>query len=128
MSDMKERLSTLWIFVLFNMLFADVIGFMNPGDLEKVMSGDVGVPLNQGLLLIFSILQEIPIAMVVLSRVLSYRLNRPANIVSGIITIVYVVGGGDAYLSYIFFATVEIVCIVAIVWYAWRWSEPAEQP
>jgi len=39
MDDIRERLSHLWIFVLFNMIFADILGFMNPGDLEAILNG-----------------------------------------------------------------------------------------
>lgn len=123
MEDMKVKLSTLWVFVMFNMVFADIVGFMNPGALEKIMTGAVGFEITQELLLVFSILLEIPIAMIFLSRVLKYRANRWANIVAGVITILFVIGGGSTYLSYIFFATVEVVCMLLIVWYAWKWPK-----
>jgi Sec-independent protein secretion pathway component TatC len=121
--DMKVKLSTLWIFVLFNMVFADIVGFMNPGALEKIMTGVVGIEITQGLLLVFSILLEIPIAMILLSRVLRYRANRLANIAAGVITILFVIGGGSTYLSYLFFATIEVVCMLLIIWYAWNWPQ-----
>jgi hypothetical protein len=35
---MKEKLSTLWIFVMFNMVFADIVGLLNPGTLEEMMA------------------------------------------------------------------------------------------
>ena len=120
MEDMKVKLSTLWIFVMFNMVFADIIGFMNPGALEEIMS----MQITQGLLLVFSILLEIPIAMIVLSRVLKYRANRWANIIAGVITILFVIGGGNTSLSYIFFATIEVACMSLIIWYAWQWPNP----
>lgn len=123
MEDMKVKLSTLWVFVMFNMVFADIVGFMNPGALEKIMTGAVGFEITQELLLVFSILLEIPIAMIFLSRVLKYRANRWANIVAGVITILFVISGGSTYLSYIFFATVEVVCMLLIVWYAWKWPK-----
>lgn len=123
MEDMKVKLSTLWIFVMFNMIFADIVGFMEPGTLEKMMTGDVGIEITPGLLLVFSILLEIPIAMVLLSRVLKYNANRWANIIAGIITILYVIGGGTVSLSYIFFASIEVVCMALIVWYAWTWPK-----
>ncbi len=123
MEEMKVRLSTLWIFVLFNIVFADIVGFMNPGVLEDIVAGNTGVDITQQLLLIFSILLEIPIAMVFLSRLLSYRLNRLANIIAGLITILFIIGGGSAVLSYFFFATVEVVCLLYIVWSAWKWRE-----
>ena len=121
--DMKVKLSTLWIFVMFNMVFADIVGFMNPGALEKILTGAVGIEITQELLLVFSILLEIPIAMILLSRVLRYRANRWANIVAGVITILFVIGGGSTYLSYIFFATIEVVCMLLIIWYAWNWPK-----
>ncbi len=122
--DMKIRLSTLWIFVLFNMVFADIVGFMNPGALQQIITGAVGFEITQELLLVFSILLEIPIAMILLSRVLKYRANRVANIVAAVISILFVIGGGSGYLSYIFFATVEVISMSLIIWYAWTWREP----
>ena len=121
--DMKVKLSTLWIFVLFNMIFADIVGFMNPGALEDIMTGNVGLEITQGLLLVFAILLEIPIALVVLSRVLKYSANRWANIIAGVITILFVIGGGSLELSYIFFATMEVVGMSLIIWYAWKCVE-----
>jgi Sec-independent protein secretion pathway component TatC len=126
--DRGVGLSTLWIFVLFNMVFADIVGFMNPGALEGIITGAVGIEITQELLLVFSVLLEIPIAMIFLSRILKYRINRWANIVACVITILFVIGGGSAYLSYIFFATVEVICMLFMIWYAWTWRQPAAQP
>ena len=121
--DLKARLSTLWIVILFNMVFADIVGFMNPGALQEIISGAVGFEITQELLLVFSILLEIPIAMIFLSRVLKRDVNRWTNIAAAVITILFVIGGGSAYLSYIFFATVEVACMLLIVWYAWTWPK-----
>jgi len=123
--DMKVKFSTLWIFVMFNMVFADIVGFMNPGALEEIMTGEVGIQITQELLLVFAILLEIPIAMIVLSRLLTYRVNRWANIIAAVITILFVIGGGNTSLSYLFFATIEVVGMLLIIWYAWRWPHPA---
>jgi hypothetical protein len=38
MKDMNVRLSTLWVFVMFNMVFADIVGFLNPGVLEEMIA------------------------------------------------------------------------------------------
>jgi hypothetical protein len=119
MKDIKLRLSMLWIVVMFNMIFADILSFMLPGFLEE--AGEIQV--TQGLLLVFAIILEIPIAMILLSRALKYRANRWANIIASVITIAFVIGGGSTYLHYIFFATIEIVCMLLIVWYAWKWPK-----
>jgi threonine/homoserine/homoserine lactone efflux protein len=69
---------------------------------------------------------EIPIAMIVLSRVLKHGANRWANIAAGVITIAYVIGGGSLnQIHYIFFAAMEVACALLIVWYAWKWRSPA---
>ena len=124
MWDMKARLSTLWIFVMFNMLSADIYSFMIPGVLEELNTGYAGeIQITQGFLLFAAIMIEIPIAMILLSRVLKYRANRWANIIAGAVTIAFVIGGGSTYLHYLFFATIEVVCMLLIVWYAWKWPK-----
>lgn len=129
MIDMKVRLSTLWIVVMFNIVFADILSFINPGFLEEVMTGYAGeIQITQGLLLVFAVLLEIPIAMIFLSRVLNYRANRWANIIAAVITIVFVVGGGSTDLHYLFFGTVEVVLLALIIWYAWKWPNPEGHP
>ncbi|MCK9638257.1 MAG: DUF6326 family protein [Methylobacter tundripaludum] len=117
--EMQAKLSTLWIFVMFNMAFADIVGLLNSGALEEMMA----MKPNQGLLLTFSILLEIPIAMIVLSRLLKYRANRLANIIAGVITIFWVIGGGNTSFSYVFFAAIEVSSMLFIIWCAWKWTE-----
>lgn len=120
MEDMKVKLSTLWVFVMFNMAFADIVGFINPGALKEIMAS---TNITQGFLLVAALLLEIPIAMIILSRLLRYKANRWANIIAGVITILWVIGGGNTSASYIFFATIEVACMLLIVWYAWKWTE-----
>jgi len=121
--NQKAKLSTLWIFLLFNMVFADIFSFMYPGIMQQIVSGDVvgGTQITPEFLLIGAIITEVSIAMVFLSRLLSYRANRWDNLAAGIITIVWVIGGGSATLHYIFFATIEVVCALVIIWLAWKW-------
>ena len=120
----KEKLSLLWIVVMFTMVFADIVGFLNPGTLKDMMNGEVGIQITQEVLLAFAVLIEIPIIMIMLSRILKYRINRWANIVASVITILFVVGGGSPFPYYIFFAFVEVVCMLAIIWTAWKWPNP----
>ena len=119
MEDTKVRLSTLWVFVMFNMLSADVLSFMLSGFAEE--AGEMQV--TQGFMLVAAILMEIPIAMIVLSRVLAYRVNRWANIVAAVITIVFVICGGSTTLHYLFIGTVEVLCMLLIIWLSWKWPK-----
>jgi len=123
--SMEAMLSTMWVFVMLNMLFADIFTFMIPGFLKELMTGYAGeIQITQGFLLGAAMLAEIPIAMVLLSRVLNYRANRWTNIVAGVITIAYVIVGGSATLPYIFFAIAEVACMALIVLLAWKWPKP----
>jgi hypothetical protein len=128
MRDIRERLSVLWIFALLNYLYADVIAVwailgLPPADFPH---------LGQVALAGSAILMEIPIAMILASRLLPLRANRLANIIAGsIVTLVNgfltfippLLGWGrpPALPEYLFFATIETVCTVAIVWQAWTW-------
>jgi hypothetical protein len=125
--DIGTRLSTLWIVVMFSMVYADILTFIKPGALQELWAGQAGVHVTQGLLLVFAILIEIPIAMIFVSRILKPGANRWANTVAAVITTVFVVGGGSLDLHYVFFATVEIACMALIVWSVWarRSSETA---
>lgn len=119
--DMKVKLSTLWIIVLFNMVFADILSLYIPGIHEELaaFAGDTSIAQ---LMLIGAIMHQIPIFMIFLSRILKYKVNRQMNIVASIITITYVIGGGSLMPHYLFIATIEVVCLLLIIWMAWRWS------
>ena len=128
MDDIGTRLSTLWVVVMFNMLFADVLGLYMPGALQGLSAGPGGVPVTQGLMLVFAILLEIPIAMIFVSRILKRGANRWANTVAAVITTVFVVGGSSLDLPFaLFFAIVQVACMALIVWSVWsrRSSETA---
>jgi Sec-independent protein secretion pathway component TatC len=113
------RLSTLWVVVMFNMVFADILSFITPGKLQELWAGQAGVHITPGLLLGFAILLEIPIAMIVASRLLKPGPNRWANTVAAVVTTAFVVGGGQLTPNYVFFATVEVACMALIVWSVW---------
>jgi hypothetical protein len=120
--DTKALLSTLWIVVMLNMLKADILSLFIPGAAEEVArtSASAGASIPQ-LMLVGAIMGQLGIAMIVLSRVLKYGVNRWANIVVGVITIAYIWGGMASYPHYIFIATVETLCLLLIVWIALKW-------
>ena len=129
MHDTKERLSLLWIFALLNYLYADVVALF-----AIVGSRNPFEPLPQWALMGSAVLMEIPIAMILASRLLPFRANRLTNIIAG--GIMTIVNGfltfvaplawpsqrTPAYPEYLFFATIETVCTSVIIWRAWTWS------
>jgi len=119
MNSIGTRISTLWIVVMFSMVYADILTFIEPGALQELWAGQAGVHITPGLLLVFAILIEIPIAMIALSRILKPGPNRWANTVAAVVTTAFVVGGGSLTAHYVFFATAEIACMALIVWLVW---------
>jgi len=127
--ERRTLLSILWVFVLMNMIYADILGMLRPGYLDQLKR--LSTELSGETVLVFAVLMEIPIAMVLLSRVLNYRANRWANFIAVPLAITWVVapallpGLGDGTpLSYVFFATVEVTTMPVIFYLAWKWPLP----
>src|SRR6185437_5928596 len=129
MHDIKERLSQLWIFALLNYLYADVVALF-----AIAGTGNSFEPLPPWALMASAVLMEIPIAMIVASRLLSFKANRLANIIAGtLLTLINgfltfvapLLGWGrpPAFPEYLFFATIETLATSVIIWQAWTWSE-----
>jgi hypothetical protein len=118
---MAARLSTLWAFATLNYLYCDVVMLFDqtPGSFE----------LSRGALLGAAVLMEIPIGMVLVSRMSSYRVNRWSNIIAGItMTLVQAVTLFVATPApyYMLFSAIEISCTAFVAWSAWKWRlQPA---
>jgi hypothetical protein len=118
--DIKIKLSTLWIVVMINMIFADIftitVELVNrntlavPGDVKVVMA-------------IAAVVTNIPILMIYFSRVLPYKWNRLSNIIAGFLTIIYIVGPGDTSLHYLIVASIEVIILLIIIVKSWKWKE-----
>lgn len=115
-------LSTIWIFILFNMIFRDLHQFGNKGFLEEIMTGVVdGVEITDELMLVGGVLVEIPIVMVLLSRILNYKVNKWANIMASVITMLILLSGlPSADMDDIFFLIIEVAAFISIIIIAWK--------
>ena len=113
LEDVKLKIILLWVVVSINIIFADIFSFMFLTEF----------PVTQEMMLAMAVILEIPIALIFLSWVLKDKANRLANIIASAITIPFIIVGGSGYLHYYFFATIEIVCIALIIWYAWKWPK-----
>ncbi len=130
MHDTRVRLSQLWLFALLNYLYADVLALY-----AFVGSPNNAPHLPPWALIGSAVLMEIPIAMILASRLLPFKANRLANIIAGVIltlingflTFVLPLTNGDyrdpTFPAYVFFATIETVCTVVIIWRAWTWAD-----
>tara|TARA_B100000586_G_C19701681_1_gene257755 strand:+ start:49 stop:435 length:387 start_codon:yes stop_codon:yes gene_type:complete len=121
----KDKLFTLWIFVTVNYIFCDIFTLFYSENLKQLMSGAMGgMDITETFLFAFSVIMELPMLMIVLSRLLPYKFNRLANIAVGIfMTLVQTATlFGDNMLHYVFFSIIEIATTIIIVWIAIRWK------
>ena len=113
----RALLSALWIVVMINVLSADIFSFMLGS------AGETAVAVTPWMMFAFAVIHEIPIAMIILSRVLKRGVNRTLNCIAAGITATYVIAGGSATPHYIFFALAEVICLIFIVIRAIRWPK-----
>jgi len=127
MKDRKAMLSTLWIFVMFTYIYADLA----PMIFDPASQNGAG-RMTEGLVLGLAIFMQSAIAMVLLSRVLTYRVNRWANIITGALHagIIFwsLLGGWPTAVHYAFSLTIVIAGTLFIAGYAWTWTNPEGQP
>ncbi|HSS66170.1 MAG TPA: DUF6326 family protein [Gammaproteobacteria bacterium] len=125
--DRTSLLSTLWIFVTLNYLYADVLillGEVGPTIPEEVEL--VNALSSPDMLLVAAIYLEVAMVMAVLSRVLKYAANRWANIIVatlqslGAMASLFVM---TPPIFYVFFVVVEVITLLFIVRYAWTWKD-----
>jgi Family of unknown function (DUF6326) len=125
----RDRLSLLWIFAFLNYLYADVLALW---DIVGSLKLTDAPHLPPWALAGSAVLMEIPMAMIVASRLLPFRASRLTNIIAG--AILTLVNGfltfappffgytTPALPEYLFFATIETVATSVIIWKAWSWS------
>ena len=118
--DTKVKLSTLWIVVMLNLIFADmlsiIVELVNKNTLDIL--GEVKITMA-----VAAILTNIPILMIYFSRILTYKVNRKVNISAAILTIIFVIGGASLTPHYIICAGVEVIVLIIIIKTSWKWVD-----
>lgn len=124
----RTVVSSLWLFVVLNYLYCDVLGLYWAEDLNALLSGEVGgLRMTQGFLLGAAVLMTIPMGSVLASRIAPHRVARWSSVGAGVVmTVVQAasLGVGSApTLHYVYFSIIEMATTAAIAWYAaarWR--------
>lgn len=124
--ERRILLSVLWTFLSVNYIMCDVLSNMEAPVLQQLIKGQVaGMELTQEFLLFAAISLEIPFIMIVLSRVLLFKINKISNIAASTLMIIYQLGsffaGTAPSLHYIFFSVIEItgngiILILVLKW------------
>ena len=124
--DVKLKLAALWIAVMFSYVYNDFFYLYTPGQLEHMIAGKMGpFPTTQGSFFSAMLLMTIPTLLVFLSLALPAKANRWTNIIVGALYIVVAIPNviGESWIFYLFGNVVQVVLLLLIVGYAWKWPQ-----
>jgi len=131
MASLEPRitLSLLWLYLMLNFIYCDIISLHDPSVQADVASGQVGdIVIDDGFLLSASVLMTIPISMVLLSRLLPVVASRLASI--GAAAVMIAVQSASLFVgtvapNYAYFSAIEIATMIVIIAVAVRSRRPA---
>lgn len=129
----KLKISALWVTMLFIFAYVDIFFFFQPGIIKEILGGSVdGRQINQAFLLFTTVYILIPSLMVFLSLVLKPAINRWTNIIVATVYAISILGlaiseASETWVYYLTSNIIEVVLLLLIVWYAWKWPKQKSQ-
>jgi hypothetical protein len=124
--SLKIKLATLWTSFMFLYIYVDYFHLYMPGSIEDILAGKVFTfDISYVFLLIAMIFVIIPALMIFLSVALPAKVNRWTNIILATVYIPYMLFNlaGEAWVHMYFAAAVEVVLLLLIISYAWKWPK-----
>ena len=124
--SLKLKLAALWASFMFLYIYVDYFHLFMPGSLENLLAGKVFVfEITQAFLLAGLASVTIPALMIFLSVALSAKVNRWTNIIVATVYIPFTLFNlaGEAWMHMVFGAVVEVVLLLLIIRYAWKWPK-----
>lgn len=124
--NVKIKLAALWASFMFLYTYVDYFHLYMPNTLKDILAGKVFVfEISQAFLLIALVFVVIPVLMIFLSVALPAKTNRITNIIVASVFIPYMLFNlaGEAWIHMFLGALVEVVLLVLIIRYAWKWPQ-----
>jgi Family of unknown function (DUF6326) len=118
------KLAALWASFMFLYIYVDYFHLYMPGSVKDLLAGKVWIfDITQVFLLTALASVTIPALMIFLSVALSAKVNRRTNIIMAAVYIPYTLFNlaGEAWVHMYFAAAVEVVLLLLIIRYAWKW-------
>lgn len=124
--NVKLKLAALWTSFMFIYIYVDYFALYMPGKIENILKGKVFVfDITQEFIMIALGLSTIPMLMIFLSMALPAKVNRWTNIIVAVVHIPYMLFNltGEAWMHMYFAAIVEVVLLLLVIGYAWKWPK-----
>ena len=122
-SDVGPMLSTLWVYVLLNILFRDIHELFRPGFVEELL----GSNFDQAVVFAGGVALQLPLALVVLSRLLHRRWARIANLGVAALMALVTATTWPKDADDVLFSGFELLGLAAIAVLAWWWREDSQE-
>lgn len=124
--NVKLKIATLWASFMFLYIYVDYFALYMPGKIKGILAGKIFVfDISYVFLLIALISVTIPALMIFLSVALPAKVSRWANMIIAAVYIPYTLFNlaGEAWAHMVFGAVVEVVLLLLIISYAWKWPK-----
>lgn len=118
------KLAALWASFMFLYIYVDYFHLYMPGSVKDLLAGKVWVfDITQVWILVALASVTIPALMIFLSVALSAKANRLTNMIVAAVYIPYTLFNlaGEAWMHMVFGSVVEVVLLLLIIRYAWKW-------
>ena len=122
--NLKLKLATLWTSFMFLYIYVDYFHLYMPNMIQDILNGRVfEFDITQGFLVVALVFVVIPVLMIFLSAALPANVNRWTNIIVATVYIPYMLFNlvGEAWPHMILGAAVEVILLLLIIGYAWKW-------
>nr|WP_319250683.1 DUF6326 family protein [uncultured Celeribacter sp.] len=128
----RDKLFVLWIFLYLNYLLCYVFTLFHELEQSRSLSGPaIGIVLPESFLLMFSLLLEMGVIMLLLTRLGSVRVARTGTLICSVFYLVLqllTLLTPDLTPHYIFFSGVHVATLTALIYTASRWVERPKKP
>lgn len=124
--NVKLKLAGVWASLMFLYIYVDYFHLYMPGSINDILAGKVFVfDITQVMLLIGLVSMTFPALMIFLCVTLSAKINRWTNIIVAAVFIPYTLFNlaGEAWIHMFFAAIVEVILLLFIIRYAWKWPK-----
>ncbi len=124
--SLKLKLAALWASFMFLYIYVDYFHLYMPGSIEDILAGKVFTfDISYVFLMVAMFFVAIPVLMIFLSVALPAKVNRWTNIIVATVYIPYMLFNlaGEAWVHMYFAAAVEVVLLLLIIRYAWKWPK-----
>lgn len=122
--SLKLKLAALWTSFMFLYIYVDYFHLYMPGSLETMIAGKMWeFAVTPAILFAGLASVMIPALMIFLSIGLPAKISRWTNIVLAAVYIPYSLFNlaGEAWPHMMFAAAIEVVLLLLIIRYAWKW-------